>query len=224
MIVPEVTGHVKRRETTLRQDRYICSIHLRNRFVNASQAARQTHGRNNNRISAQTVRNRLCQVGLRAPRPLKGPIITQRHMVARLQWTRVRIRWNRLTWRHVLFPNESKFNLKFSDGRARVYRRRNELFSDACVQETDRFGGGGIIKSDKDGQTMKNTTKNVKIVDNDVQDKTTKSQQSMDKFVKTPSGHIRPDPRTRTPHTPPERLQDRNSHNRTHKKQNTGKT
>ena len=133
------------RETTLRQDRHIRIIHLRNRFVNASQTARQTHGRHNNRISAQTVRNRLRQVGLRARRPLKGPILTQRHRMARLQWTRVRIRWNRQTWRQVLFTDESKFNLKFSDGRARVYRRRNERFSDACVQETDRFGGGGIM-------------------------------------------------------------------------------
>lgn len=128
------------RETTLSQDRHIGIIHLRNRFVNASQTTRQTHGRHNNRISAQTVRNRLRQVGLRARRPLKGPIFTQRHRMAQLQWTRVRIRWNRQTWRQVLFTDESKFNLKFSDGRARVYRRRNERFSDACVQETDRFG------------------------------------------------------------------------------------
>ncbi|CAC5389099.1 unnamed protein product [Mytilus coruscus] len=79
-------------------------------------------------------------------------------------------------------------------------------------------------KSDKDGQTMKNTTKTVKIVDSDAQEKTTKSQQSMDKFVKTPSGQIRPDPKARTPPTPPERLHDQNRHNRTQKKQNTGKT
>ena len=64
------------RETTLRQDRHIRIIPLRNRFVNASQTAWQTHGRHNNRISAQTVRNRLRQVGLRARRPLKGPILT----------------------------------------------------------------------------------------------------------------------------------------------------
>ena len=95
------------RETTLRQDRHIRIIHLRNRFVNASQTARQTHGRHNNRISAQTGRNRLRQVGLRARRPLKGPILTQRHRMAQLQWTRVRIRWNRQTWRQVLFTDES---------------------------------------------------------------------------------------------------------------------
>lgn len=123
------------RETTLRQDRHILIIHLRNRFVNASQTARQTNGRHNNRISAQTVRNRLRHVGLRVRPPLKGPILTQRHRMARLQWTRVRIRWNRQAWRQVLFTDGFKFNLKFSDGRASVYRRRNERFSDAWCRK-----------------------------------------------------------------------------------------
>jgi hypothetical protein len=44
-----------------------------------------------------------------------------------------------------LFSDESKFNLKFSDGRVRIYSRRRERFADDCVKETDRFGGGGVI-------------------------------------------------------------------------------
>lgn len=72
-------------------------------------------------------------------------ILTQRHRMALLQWNRVRIRWNRQSWRQVLITDESKFNLKLSDGRARVYRRRNELFSDACVKKTYRVGGNEIM-------------------------------------------------------------------------------
>ncbi|VDI56318.1 Hypothetical predicted protein [Mytilus galloprovincialis] len=79
-------------ETTLRPDRHIRIIHLRIRFLHASQTARQTHGRHANRISAQTVRNRFRQVCLRACRPLEGPILTQRHRMAQPQCTRVRIR------------------------------------------------------------------------------------------------------------------------------------
>ena len=102
-------------------------------------------GRFNNRISDQTVRNRLRQCGLRARRPLKGAILKRRHRIARLQWCRTRVTWNRLTWQNILFSDESRFCLKFSDGRARVYRRRGERFSDPCVQETDRFGGGSLM-------------------------------------------------------------------------------
>jgi transposase len=44
-----------------------------------------------------------------------------------------------------LFSDESKFNLKFRDGRVRIYRRRRERFADGCVKETDRFGGDGVM-------------------------------------------------------------------------------
>ena len=64
-------------------------------------------------------------------------------MIARLQWAR--LRWRRNTWQNILFSDESKFNLKFSDRRVRIYRRRRERFADGCVKETDRFGGGGVM-------------------------------------------------------------------------------
>ena len=133
------------RVTTLRQDRHIRFIHLRNRFVTAVHTARLTPGRTNVRISDQTVRNRLHQCGLRARRPLKGSTLKQCHRAARLQWGRTRHRWNRNTWQNILFSDESRFCLKFSDGRGRVYRRRGERFSDACVLETDHFGGGNVM-------------------------------------------------------------------------------
>ena len=133
------------RETTLRQDRHITLIHLRNRFVTAVDTARRTPGIRNNRISDQTVRNRLRQSGLRSRRPLKGMELKRRHRIARLQWARARLRWRRNTWQNILFSDESKFNLKFSDGRVRIYRRRRERFADGCVKETDRFGGGGVM-------------------------------------------------------------------------------
>ena len=119
--------------------------HLRNRSVTTVHTARLTPGRTNVRISDQTVRNRLHQCGLRARRPLKGSTLKQCHRAARLQWGRTRHRWNRNTWQNILFSDESRFCLKFSDGRARVYRRRGERFSGACVLETDRFGGGSVM-------------------------------------------------------------------------------
>ena len=47
--------------------------------------------------------------------------------------------------RYELFQKKHLKNLKFSDGRVRIYRRRGERFADVCVKETDRFGGGGVI-------------------------------------------------------------------------------
>ena len=48
------------RVTTRSLDRYIRNSHLRNRFQAATATAVNTHGTHNNRISTQTVHNRLC--------------------------------------------------------------------------------------------------------------------------------------------------------------------
>jgi hypothetical protein len=36
-------------------------------------------------------------------------------------------------WQHILFSDESRFSLRFSDGRCRVYHRSGERFTDQCV-------------------------------------------------------------------------------------------
>ena len=106
--------------------------------------ARRTSVIRNSRITDQTVHNRLRQSGLCSRRPLKGMGLKSHHRIARLQCARERLQWRRNTWQNILFSDESKINLKFSDGRVRIYRRRRERFADGCVKETDRFGDGGV--------------------------------------------------------------------------------
>jgi hypothetical protein len=106
---------------------------------------RRTPAIRNNRITDQTVHNRLRQSGLCSRHPFKGMELKRLHMIARLQWARARLRWRRHTWQNILFSDESKFNLKFSDGRVRIHSRRRERFADGCVKETYRFGGGDVI-------------------------------------------------------------------------------
>ena len=67
------------RVTTRGQDSYIMNTHLRNQFQTATAPAANTPGYHNNRISAQTVRNRLRENGLYARRHYVGCILTQRH-------------------------------------------------------------------------------------------------------------------------------------------------
>jgi len=145
-----VTGSVadrpragRARVTTPAQDRYIRLQHLRNRFQTATATASNVPGVR--RISDQTIRNRLRQHGIRARRPVRRVILTPRHCRERFNWcTRYRVRpaqW----WRTVLFSDESRFLLRRADGRARVYRRRNERFAPNCVRQVDRFGGGSVM-------------------------------------------------------------------------------
>ncbi|GFR83354.1 transposable element Tc1 transposase [Elysia marginata] len=72
--------------TTQRQDRNLVRNHMNNRFLSASASSRQTRGRNNQRISANTVRRHLSTSGIRARRPYIGPILIQRHRHQRTLW------------------------------------------------------------------------------------------------------------------------------------------
>lgn len=69
------------RVTTRGQDRYIMNTHLRNRFQTATATAANTPGLHNNRISGQTVRNRLRENGLHARRPYVGCVLTRHSSV-----------------------------------------------------------------------------------------------------------------------------------------------
>ena len=148
-----VTGRVndrprsgRPRVTTPRQDRFMTLSHLRNRHLTASETANNTLGSHNRHIHPDTVRNRLRDNGLRARRPYVGLPLTPVRRQRRLAWLQAHSPRNfpMRQWRRVFFTDESRFTLYRSDGRRRVYRRRGERYTDACVAKRDRFGGGSV--------------------------------------------------------------------------------
>uniref|UniRef100_A0AAZ3Q7W6 Transposase Tc1-like domain-containing protein n=1 Tax=Oncorhynchus tshawytscha TaxID=74940 RepID=A0AAZ3Q7W6_ONCTS len=104
--------------------------------------ARVTPGTHNPSISAQTVRNRLREAGLRACRPVVRQVLTRHHRQQRHLWAQTHRRW---TGRKCSLLNESRFCLTRGDGWIRVYRQRNERYTEACTLERDRIGGGGSV-------------------------------------------------------------------------------
>ncbi|GFR89938.1 transposable element Tc1 transposase [Elysia marginata] len=106
--------------TTQRQDRNLARNHMNNRFLSASASARQTRGRNNQCISANTVRRRLSTSGLRARCPYIGPILTQRQRHQRTLWVHEHAAWDSITLRSVVFSDESRFCIDHANGRVRV--------------------------------------------------------------------------------------------------------
>ena len=135
------------RVTSRRQGRYMRLIHLRNRFRTSVETALVTLGTHNNRISPDTVRNRLRKFGLRPRRPYVGIQLTPQRRQVTLNWLtqhRPNLFPLRL-WRNVMFSDESRFLLYRADGHRRVYRRDGERFPDSCVDEVDRFGGGWLM-------------------------------------------------------------------------------
>lgn len=79
------------------QGRYIVMQHLRDRFRTATQTARETAGRHQPRISANTVRRRLRSRDLHARRPVRGMVLTAERRQNRARWARQHRPWT-LPW------------------------------------------------------------------------------------------------------------------------------
>ena len=86
------------RVTTTQKDRFINLEHLRDRFRTATRTATETPGRHRPRVSAQTVRRGLRENHLKNRRPYKGPVLTQRHKLQRLDWARRHLQWTTLEY------------------------------------------------------------------------------------------------------------------------------
>ena len=84
-------------------------------------------------ISTQTVRNCLRQSDLRSRRACIRIPLTRFHKQASLNWEQDHVNWGDNDWDPVLFTDESRHCLDFTDRRARVCRRRGEPFQDANI-------------------------------------------------------------------------------------------
>ena len=91
-----------------------------------------------------TVNNRLLSRGHRAYRPTTKPLLTANHRRLRLEWAQ---RWRNLTvahWQHVIFGDESRFQLYPVDGSLRVRRLPCERFWPGCQAHRVHAGGGSV--------------------------------------------------------------------------------
>ncbi len=80
------------RVTTPAQDFHIQHLHLQDRLRPATRTAAATIGLHNQRISAQTVRNRLREAHLHACHPHRGLDLTAVRRRNRLEWANAHIR------------------------------------------------------------------------------------------------------------------------------------
>ena len=135
----------RERSTNEVQDRFLVVQARRHRFDNATTLRRDFQNATGVRISTQTIRNRLHDADLRSRRPAIRVPLTRYHVQMRLAWAWDHVTWTQNDWAPVLFTDESRFCVDFTDRRARVWRMPNERFDPVCVAEHDRFGGGSVM-------------------------------------------------------------------------------
>lgn len=133
------------RATDWRDDNFLRLTALRRRSITAEALRQELRQATHVTVCQQTVRNRLREAGLTSRRAAVCIPLTPAHRQARLAWSQRYQRWTREQWGRVLFSDESRYTLSHSDGRIRVWRRPGERFSDVCIQERDRYGGGSLM-------------------------------------------------------------------------------
>ena len=134
-------GGLRERSTNEVQDQFLVVQARRHRFDNATTLCRDFQNATSVRTSTQTIRNRMHDAGLRSRRPAIRDPLTRYHVQIHLAWARDHVTWTQNDWAPVLFTDESRFCVDFTNRRARVWRMPNERFAPVCVAEQDHFGG-----------------------------------------------------------------------------------
>ena len=132
---PHVTSHHE----------YRALYHLVRRMPFTTRPVLKTQWSPNINMSARTVKNHLKSVGMKSMRVIERPMLSDLPQRLRLAWCLARRDLNIRTWRSIYWSNESRFLLHVSDGRMRVCRRNNMVYTSRNIQPTVPFVGGSVM-------------------------------------------------------------------------------
>lgn len=126
-------------------EREICKAVHGNPSTSAQVIANNLSRDYNVKVTPQTVRNRLKSCGFVGRVPRKKPYIGKLNRKRRLDFAKEYISKPTPFWESVIFSDESKFNVSGSDGRQKVWRKKNKALESKNLRPTFKHGGGGIM-------------------------------------------------------------------------------
>ncbi len=98
-----------------------------------------------NTISEHTTRRTLKQMGYSSRRPHRVLLLSAKNRKRRLQFTQTHKNWTIEDWKNVAWSDESRFLLRHSDGRVRIWRKEYERMDLSCLVSTVQAAGGGVM-------------------------------------------------------------------------------
>lgn len=107
---------------------------------NAVEVQKRLSHYDNIRVSAQTVRRVLKNVGMKGRAKIKKPLLTQRHRDLRMSFANKYQKWTEVDWANVIFSDETKINRFGSDGKQWTWRAPGKPLRQQHVQPTLKFG------------------------------------------------------------------------------------
>lgn len=128
----------RRRKMTIRDERRLLRA-----ASNSPKSATELTRELNLPISAVRARAYLNNsVYLRHKKPLRAPVLSQKHKDARLSWAREHVKWCAKKWSVVLFSDEKRF---CSDGPDGFQSYWYDLRTEETVLARRQNGGGGVM-------------------------------------------------------------------------------
>ncbi len=98
-----------------------------------------------NTISEHTTRRTLKQMGSSSRRPHRVPLRSDKNSTRRIQFTKTHQNWTIEDLQNVAWSDESRFLLRHSDGRVRIWRKEHESMDLSCLVSMVQAGGGGLL-------------------------------------------------------------------------------
>lgn len=99
----------------------------------------------NKTVSRETIRRYLHDMDLISATAAVKPLLTPAHMKKRLELCTKWSRWPMKMWKRVIFSDESKFNLFYSDGKVNVWRKIGERYQIKNCVPSVKHGGIGVM-------------------------------------------------------------------------------
>jgi transposase len=140
-----MSGRVRKRKTTAVVDRIIQRKVKVDRRKSASIVKMEIEKELGVLVHANTVRNRLHEIGLNGRVARKKPYVNKINRGKRMVYAKTMMAKPFDYWKHVLWSDESKFNLFGSDGKTMVWRTTTEEFNPKCTVPTVKHNGGSVM-------------------------------------------------------------------------------
>ncbi len=98
-----------------------------------------------NTISEHTTRRTLKQMGSSSRILHRVPLLSAKNRKRRIQFTQAHQKLTIEDWKNVTWSDESRFLLRHSDGRVRIWRKEHESMDPSCLVSMVQAGGGGGV-------------------------------------------------------------------------------
>ena len=96
-------------------------------------------------VHGNTIRNRLHEIGLYGRVAREKPYVNKINRGKRIAYEKMMMEKPYDYWKHVLWSDESKFNLFGSDGKIIVWRSTMEEYDSKCIVPTVKHNGGSVM-------------------------------------------------------------------------------